>query len=89
VLLRAAFDHDRQAEELRCGEAGNNGECSPNRQDKGLNSAKHAQQFLAIFSVIGTFFRVGRHLLRATNYRELMHRRFSDWWEVVGTPAAV
>jgi putative transposase len=58
------------------------------RRMRGFKSAKHAQQFLAIFSVIGTFFRVGRHLLRARNYRELMQRRFYDWREVVNTPAA-
>jgi putative transposase len=58
------------------------------RRMRGFKSAKHAQQFLAIFSVIGTFFRVERHLLRARNYRELMQRRFSDWREVVNTPAA-
>jgi putative transposase len=58
------------------------------RRMRGFKSAKHAQKFLAIFSVICTFFRVGRHLLQAKNYRELMQRRFSDWREVVNTPAA-
>ena len=58
------------------------------RRMRGFKSAKHTQQFLAIFSIIGPFFRVGRHLLQAKNYRELMRRRFCDWREVVVLPAA-
>ena len=52
-----------------------------------FKSAKHAQKFLSIFGVIGSYFRVGRHLLKASHYRELMHRRFSGWADVVGMPA--
>ena len=33
------------------------------RRMRGFKSPKHAQQFLSIFSVIGTFFRVDMHLL--------------------------
>ena len=58
------------------------------RQMRRFKSAKQAQRFLSIFSVIGSYFRVGRHLLTATNYRELLRRRFSGWAEVVGIPAA-
>jgi putative transposase len=56
------------------------------RRMRRFKSAKHAQQFLAVFSVVGMFFRVGRHLLRAKNYRELMRRRFREWLEVVTIP---
>ena len=58
------------------------------RRLRGFKSPKHAQQFLSIFSVIGTFFRVDMHLLGAKNYRELMQRRFCNWREVVDIPAA-
>ena len=57
------------------------------RQMRRFKSAKHAQKFLSIFGVIGSYFRIGRHLLKATRYRELMQRRFSGWAEVVGMPA--
>lgn len=57
------------------------------RRMRRFKSAKHAQQFLAVFNVIGMFFRVGRHLLKARNYRELMQRRFREWLEVVDFPA--
>jgi len=56
---------------------------------RGFKSAKHAQQFLAVFSAIGSFFRVARHLLSAKNYRELMQRRFCGWREVVSLSIAV
>ena len=56
------------------------------RSMRRFKSAKHAQRFLTIFGMIGSFFRVGRHLLKATHYRELMQRRFSDWSDVVSMP---
>src|SRR5580704_4289347 len=43
----------------------------PERRRRGFKSAGHAQRFLATFGVIATFFRPGRHLLAARNYREL------------------
>ena len=55
---------------------------------RGVKSGKQAQQFLAVFSVIGSFFRVGRHLLGAKNYRELMQRCFCGGREVVTLPVA-
>ncbi len=58
------------------------------RHMRRFKSAKHVQRFLSIFGVIGSYFRVGRHLLSAKNYRELMRRRFSGWADVVRNPAA-
>ena len=48
-----------------------------------FKSAGHAQRFLATFGVIASFFRPGRHLLAARNYREIMRRRFIQWNEVI------
>ena len=53
-----------------------------------FKSAKHVQRFLSIFEVIGSYFRVGRPLLSAKNYREWMRRRFSGWADMVRNPAA-
>jgi putative transposase len=50
---------------------------------RGLKSARYAQRFLATFGVIASFFRPGRHLLAARNYREVMYRRFRQWSEGV------
>ena len=58
------------------------------RHMRRFKSAKHVQRFLSVFAVIGSFFRVGRHLLGAKNYRELIRRRFSAWGDVVGMQAA-
>ncbi|PRC93894.1 IS6 family transposase [Solimicrobium silvestre] len=53
------------------------------RQMRRFKSPGHAQRFLATYGVIASFFRPGRHLLSAKNYREIMHRRFAEWSEIV------
>ena len=53
------------------------------RRMRRFKSAGHAQRFLATFGVIASFFRPGRHLLAARNYREIMRRRFTQWNEVI------
>jgi putative transposase len=53
------------------------------RRMRGFKSAGHAQRFLATYGVIASFFRPGRHLLAARNYREVMCRRFRQWSEVI------
>jgi len=52
------------------------------RRMRGFKSAGQAQRFLASFGVIASFFRPGRHLLAAKNYREIMYRRFMQWTEI-------
>jgi putative transposase len=56
---------------------------------RGFKSAGHAQRFLSAFSVIASFFRSGRHLLTALNYREIMRRRFTQWRELACLQPAV
>ena len=58
------------------------------RRMRGFKSAGHAQRFLASFGTISSFFKVGRHLLAAKNYRELMSKRFAQWAEVVESAGA-
>jgi putative transposase len=53
------------------------------RRMRGFKSPGHAQRFLSVFGVIASFFRPGRHLLAAVNYREMMRRRFMQWRELV------
>ena len=52
------------------------------RRMRGFKSAGHAQRFLSAFSTVASFFRPGRHLFRAANYREIMRRRFAQWFEI-------
>jgi len=44
-----------------------------------FKSPGHAQRFLSVFGIIGSHFRVGRHLYRATGYRAVMKSRFMLW----------
>jgi putative transposase len=59
------------------------------RRMRGFKSAGHAQRFLSSFGVIVSFFRPGRHLLTARNYREIMRCRFTRWREIVGLTSAI
>jgi putative transposase len=42
-----------------------------------FKSAGHAQRFLSAFGIIISHFRVGRHLFKASCYRDLMKSRFA------------
>jgi putative transposase len=61
----------------------------PERRIRGFKSPGHAQRFLSVFGVIASFFRPGRHLLAAVNYREIMRRRFTQWRELVRLRPAI
>src|ERR1700730_16982119 len=54
-----------------------------------FKSAGHAQRFLSVFGIITSFFRVGRHLYRASGYREVMKSRFALWKEAIFVQAIV
>jgi putative transposase len=47
-----------------------------------FKSAAQAQRFLSLHGVVQNLFRVGRHLLKATNYRLLRSRSFATWQTV-------
>ena len=53
-----------------------------------FKSAGHAQRFLSVFGIITSYFRVGRHLYRASGYREVMKARFLLCQEVICVGAA-
>jgi putative transposase len=48
-----------------------------------FKSAGHAQRFLSAFGIISSHFQVGRHLYRASGYREAMKLRFASWNDVI------
>jgi len=52
------------------------------RQMRRFKSPGQAQRFLAVHSQVHNLFRVGRHLLRAANYRLLRSRSFETWQQV-------
>jgi putative transposase len=49
------------------------------RQMRGFKSPGQAQLFLAVHSQIYNLFRLGRHLLRAADYRLLRNQSFDTW----------
>ena len=52
------------------------------RQMRRFKSPGHAQRFLSVHSQVNNLFRIGRHLLRATDYRMLRSRSFATWQQV-------
>jgi len=46
-----------------------------------FKSSGHAQRFLSAFGIISSHFRVGRHLYRASGYKQVMKSRFALWDE--------
>ena len=42
-----------------------------------------AQRFLGVHSAVYNLFNLGRHMVRATHYRDLRHRGFASWTEAV------
>ena len=52
-----------------------------------FKSARHAQRFVEVHGIIGSHFRPRRHLLSASDYRQLRSKRFRLWNEVTRASA--
>jgi putative transposase len=57
------------------------------RRMRRFKSPAQAQRFLSVHGTIGSHFRPGRHLLRATVYRQGVAQRFQTWRIVTGLAA--
>jgi putative transposase len=44
-----------------------------------FTSQGQAQRFLSCHGVVNNLFRLGRHLMKANNYRVLRDRAFVEW----------
>ncbi len=44
-----------------------------------FKSQHQAQRFLACHGVVNNLFRLGRHMMKAKNYRTLRNRSFNEW----------
>ena len=81
ILPNVAHIHDRRSNNRA--ENSHQPTRERERRMRSFKLAGHAQRFLASFGVIASFFRPGRHLMAAPNYREVMRRRFTQWSEVI------
>lgn len=52
------------------------------RQMRRFKTAGQAQRFLTVHGIVGNLFRLGRHLMRASYYREFRSRAFAEWQQV-------
>jgi len=59
------------------------------RRMQRFKSPGHAQRFLSAYGLIFQHFRPRRHLMSASEYRQVMKDRFESWAEITGTEWAV
>jgi len=80
--MMPSVDHSiQQYENNRC-ELSHQPTRQQERQMKRSKSHRHAQRFLACHGVVNNLFRLGRHLMKAKNYRILRGRSFVEWERV-------
>ncbi len=54
------------------------------RQMRRFKSAGQVQRFLTVHGAVNNLFRLGRHLMRASHYRQFRSKAFSEWQQVTG-----
>ena len=52
------------------------------RQMRRFKSIGQAQRFLTVHGAVGNLFRLWRHLMRASHYRQFRSKAFSEWQQV-------
>ena len=77
--LMSRVEHStQQYENIRC-ELSHQPSRQQERQMRRFKSQHQAQRFLTCHGVVNNLFRLGRHLMRAKNYRVLRDRAFVEW----------
>ncbi len=77
--LMPSVAHDTRRYENNRAEVSHQPTRQRERQMRRFKSAGQAQRFLSVHAVTQNCFRIGRHQLRAENYRLLRARSFKDW----------
>ena len=80
IMPTSMHCHERYAN--NCAEVSHEHTRAQERQMRRFKSSGQAQRFLSVHSQVHNLFRVGRHLLRAANYRMLRSRSFETWQQV-------
>ncbi len=77
--MRGTVNHStQQYENNRC-ELSHQPTRQQERQMRRFKSQQHAQRFLSCHGVVNNLFRLGRHMMKARNYRILRDRSFVEW----------
>lgn len=77
-----SVDHSTQEYENNRCELSHQSSRQQERQMRRFKSQGQAQRFLSCHGVVNNLYRLGRHLLRAKNYRTLRDRSFNEWVRV-------
>jgi putative transposase len=77
--LMPSVEHaTKQYENNRC-ELSHQPSRQQERQMRRFKSQGHAQRFLSCHSIVNNLFRLGRHLMKASNYIMFRERSFDEW----------
>lgn len=80
--LMPSVEHStKQYENNRC-ELSHQPSRQQERQMRKFKSQSQAQRFLSCHGVVNNLFRLGRHLMKAKNYRVFRERAFVEWGRV-------
>jgi putative transposase len=77
--IMPSVDHSSQQYENNHCELSHRPGRQQERQMRRFKSQGQAQRFLSCHGTINNLFRLGRHLLKAPNYRTLRARSFKEW----------
>jgi len=74
-----SVEHSIQQYQNNCCDLSHQPTRQQERQMRRFKSQHHAQRFLSCHGVVNNLFRLGRHVMRAKNYRILRDRAFIEW----------
>jgi putative transposase len=77
-LMPSAEHFTKQYENNRC-KLSHQPSRQQERQMRRFKSQGHAQRFLCCHGIVNNLFRLGRHLMKARNYRMFRERLFDEW----------
>ena len=81
-------EHRQHRDLNNCAENSHQPTRQPERRMQGFKSPGQAQHFLSAYGPIAQHFRLRRHRLSASAYRQEMSHRFERWAEIAGTERA-
>jgi putative transposase len=80
--IMPSVDHSTQQYEINRCELSHQPGRQQERQMRRFKSQGQAQRFLSCHGIVNNLFRLGRHMLKAKNYRTFRDRAFNEWTRV-------
>jgi len=78
-VIMPSVDHSTEQYENNHCELSHQPTRQQERQMRRFKSQGHAQRFLSCHGIVNNLFMLGRHLMKAKNYKILRDRAFNEW----------